>query len=90
MKSIHALLLFLLSPFCCLHAAEPARPNILLILADDMGFSDLGCYGGEIAPPNLERKSNRASADWFPTAPVRASNISSSSRFRAEHLRTWR
>jgi arylsulfatase A-like enzyme len=37
-------------------AAEKApRPNILLIMADDMGFSDLGCYGSEIATPNLDR-----------------------------------
>ncbi len=35
---------------------KPApRPNILLILADDMGFSDIGCYGGEIQTPNLNR-----------------------------------
>jgi arylsulfatase A-like enzyme len=33
-------------------AAE--RPNILLILSDDMGFSDIGCYGGEIQTPNLD------------------------------------
>src|SRR6185503_13024680 len=31
------------------------RPNIVVILADDMGFSDLGCYGGEIRTPNLDK-----------------------------------
>ncbi|MCP5516311.1 MAG: arylsulfatase [Verrucomicrobiales bacterium] len=35
-------------------AAAPSRPNVLVILADDMGFSDAGCYGGEIATPNLD------------------------------------
>ena len=34
--------------------AELARPNILLIVVDDMGFSDLGSFGGEIATPNLD------------------------------------
>ena len=32
----------------------PVRPNIILILADDMGFSDLGSYGGEIPTPNID------------------------------------
>ena len=37
-------------------AAAPARkPNFLVILADDMGFSDARCYGGEIDTPNLDR-----------------------------------
>lgn len=37
-------------------AAQPAgtRPNVLIIMADDMGYSDIGCYGGEIKTPNLD------------------------------------
>jgi arylsulfatase A-like enzyme len=38
------------------HATE--RPNVLLILADDLGFSDLGCYGSEIATPHLDALAN--------------------------------
>ncbi len=35
-------------------AAAPARPNIIIFLADDMGFSDLGCFGSEIPTPHLD------------------------------------
>jgi arylsulfatase A-like enzyme len=35
--------------------SKPAKPSIVVLLADDMGFSDLGCYGSEIATPNLDR-----------------------------------
>ena len=34
---------------------SPSRPNIIIILADDMGFSDLGCYGSEISTPNIDQ-----------------------------------
>jgi arylsulfatase len=36
-------------------APKTDRPNILIILADDMGYSDLGCFGGEIQTPNIDK-----------------------------------
>src|SRR5665213_1540264 len=36
-------------------ASAAPRPNIIVIMSDDMGFSDIGCYGGEIQTPNLDR-----------------------------------
>ena len=57
---------------------EARKPNVVLILADDMGFSDLGCYGGEIDTPNLDRlaasglrltQMSNAARCW-PTPPV--------------------
>ena len=49
-------------------AAEEARrrPNVLLIVADDLGYSDLGCFGGEIKTPNLDALAARG---------IRASNF---------------
>ena len=50
MKTKLCYLLVLIASTCS--AAE--RPNIVIILTDDMGFSDLGCFGGEIDTPNLD------------------------------------
>ncbi|MEX2213149.1 MAG: arylsulfatase [Phycisphaeraceae bacterium] len=35
--------------------SKPLRPNIILIMVDDMGFSDIGCYGGEVKTPNIDK-----------------------------------
>ena len=35
-------------------AAQSKRPNIVILLADDWGFSDVGAFGGEIATPNID------------------------------------
>jgi arylsulfatase len=46
------------------------RPNIVLILADDLGFSDLGCFGSEISTPNLDRlAANGVRLTQFYTTP---------------------
>ncbi len=43
---------------CVAQAESPKQPNILLIVADDMGYSDLGCFGGEIDTPSIDRLAN--------------------------------
>lgn len=43
------------SPSEPLRRSKHKRPNIVILLADDMGFSDIGCYGSEINTPNLNR-----------------------------------
>jgi len=54
MKTLFAAtILFQLATVLPSHAGE--KPNIIVILADDMGFSDLGCYGSEIETPNLDK-----------------------------------
>jgi arylsulfatase len=62
----------------CVDEASRDRPNIVLIMADDMGYSDIGCYGGEIHTPNLDNlaKGGLRFTQFYNTArccPTRAS-----------------
>ena len=50
-KSIIALTPLMIAPLCW--AQE--KPNVVIFLVDDMGYSDIGCYGGEIMTPNLDK-----------------------------------
>jgi arylsulfatase len=61
--------------------AQTRRPNIVVIMADDLGFSDIGCYGSEIATPNLDglARNGVRFTHFYNTArccPTRASLLS--------------
>jgi arylsulfatase len=52
-------------------AADAQRPNFLIIVADDLGYSDIGAFGGEIATPNLDAIANAGTRlTGFHTAPT--------------------
>ena len=58
MKVFHPSLLLiclLCKPAFCWAEPNRSRPNIVLIMVDDMGYSDIGCYGGEVQTPNLDQ-----------------------------------
>ena len=61
-KTVPTFLLSLLcsAGACCqLAKGDPTRPNFIIVMVDDMGFSDLGCYGGEIETPHLDGMASR-------------------------------
>ncbi len=72
---------YFLVPLMLLLAMVPSlavdRPNVVLIMADDLGFSDLGCYGSEIETPNLDRlaRSGLRFNQFYNTAKCHSSRI---------------
>src|SRR5580692_8131949 len=71
MKS--ALLAFLLLCLACRAQAASEHPNIVIILADDLGYGDLGCYGHpSIRTPNLDRMAGEGMrfTDFYSAAEV--------------------
>ena len=74
MNSCKLFLLFLGTLLAC----QAKRPNIVLIMADDLGFSDLGCYGSEIQTPNLDRLAQNGLrfSQFYNTAKCHSSRVS--------------
>lgn len=85
MKRIILISVFAVAALLVVHVRSVAqksksdmRPNIILIMVDDMGYSDLGCYGSEIHTPNLDRLASEGIRftefyNNFICAPTRAS-----------------
>jgi arylsulfatase A-like enzyme len=93
-RILSVLLAVLLLPLT-LHAAPPSRPNIVLILADDLGWKDLGCYGSSFhETPNLDRLASQgmrftqAYAAASICSPTRASLLTGKYPARL-HITDW-
>jgi len=58
--------------------AASDKPNILVVMVDDLGYSDIGCYGGEIDTPNLDRLAQNGLrfSQFYNTAKCHSSRIS--------------
>jgi arylsulfatase A len=73
-KSVFTLLLFcpiIISANTNKEVNQPQKPNILIILADDMGYGELGCYGGVAKTPNLDNLAQNGItfSDFYAAAP---------------------
>ncbi len=68
---------------------KPTRPNVLIIVADDMGFSDAGCCGGDIGTPNLDRlaKDGLLFAQFYNTARCWPSRAAILTGYYAQQVR---
>ena len=76
--TIIAAILSIYPLICNAKPTSGSVPNIVLILADDLGFSDLGCYGGEIETPHLDRLAGQGMrfTQFYNCAVCRVSRVS--------------
>lgn len=58
-KSLALSMPLIVAGIATLHAATPEKPNVILIMVDDMGYSDIGCYGSEIPTPNIDKLAKK-------------------------------
>lgn len=79
----------LLGPLQASAQQPPQRPNVLIILADDLGFTDLGCYGGEIKTPYLDglAKAGLRFTQFYNTARCWPSRSALMSGYYAQQVR---
>lgn len=79
-RTLTLIVTLLLAPLAALHAADTPKqkPNIVVVLVDDLGFSDLGCYGGEIETPHLDRLAagGLRFSQFYNTAKCHSSRVS--------------
>ena len=63
---------------CITSAVSAKRPNVVLIMADDLGFADIGCYGSEIETPNLDALAANGLrfSQFYNTAKCHSSRVS--------------
>jgi arylsulfatase len=78
LKSIVTVIALILAQTFLASAKAGERPNIVLIMADDLGFADLGCYGSEIETPNLDALAagGLRFSQFYNTAKCHSSRVS--------------
>src|SRR5437868_14513555 len=57
--SLAVIYLIVCAPLALAQSQPARRPNVVIIMADDMGYSDAGCYGGEMHTPNIDALAAR-------------------------------